>query len=40
MTELKENLYVIKINWKEKRTLGKANKVINVEKIIIGLKFF
>ena len=40
MTELKENLYVIKINWKEKRTLGKTNKVINVEKIIIGLKFF
>ena len=29
---------MLKINFKEKRTVGKANKGINVEKIIIGLK--
>ena len=27
-----------KINFKEKRTVGKANKGVNVEKITIGLK--
>ena len=32
-----EDLYTLKINWKGKRTVGKANKGINVEKII-GLK--
>ena len=26
----KENLYTLKINFKEKRTAGKANKEINV----------
>ena len=30
---------MFKINCKGKRTVGKANKVINVEKIIIGLKY-
>ena len=30
--------YTLKINCKRKRTVGKANKGINVEKIIIGLK--
>ena len=34
----KEDLYTLKINCKRKRTVGKANKGINVEKIIIGLK--
>ena len=34
----KEDLYTLKINCKGKRTVGKANKGINVEKIIIGLK--
>ena len=35
----KEDLYILKINCKGKRTVGKANKGINVEKImIIGLK--
>ena len=34
----KEDLYRLKINCKGKRTVGKANKGINVEKIIIGLK--
>ena len=34
----KEDLYTLKINWKGKRTVGKTNKGINVEKIIIGLK--
>ena len=29
---------MLKINCKEKRAVGKANKGINVEKIIIGLK--
>ena len=33
----KDDLYTLKINCKGKRT-GKANKGINVEKIIIGLK--
>ena len=36
----KEDLYMLKINCKGKRTVGKVNKGINVEKIIIGLKFF
>ena len=30
-------IYILKINNKEKRTVGKANKGINIEKII-GLK--
>ena len=34
----KEDLYTLKINCKRKRTVGKANKAINLEKIIIGLK--
>ena len=34
----KEDLYLLKINCKGKRTVGKANKGINVEKNIIGLK--
>ena len=34
----KEDLYTLKINCKGKRTVGKVNKGINVEKIIIGLK--
>ena len=34
----KEDLYMLKINCKGKRTIGKASKGINVEKIIIGLK--
>ena len=34
----KEDLYTLKINCKGKRTVGKANKGVNVEKIIIGLK--
>ena len=33
----KEDLYALKINCKGKRTVGKSNKGINVEKIIIGL---
>ena len=33
-----EDLYTLKINCKGKRTIGKANKGINVEKITIGLK--
>ena len=33
----KEDLYALKINYKGERTVGKANKGINVEKII-GLK--
>ena len=36
----KEDLYTLKSNQKGKRTVGKANKEINVEKIIIGLKIF
>ena len=38
--EVDKGLCTLKINWKEKRTVGKANKGINVEKIIIGLKIF
>jgi len=34
----KEYLHILKINCKEKRTVGKANKGINVQKLIIGLK--
>ena len=34
----KEDLYTLKINCQGKRTVGKANKGINVENIIIGLK--
>ena len=34
----KEDLYTLNINCKGKRTIGKANKRINVEKIIIGFK--
>ena len=33
-----EDLYTLKINWKGKRTIGKANKGINAEEIIIGFK--
>ena len=33
-----EDLYTLKTDCKEKRTVGKANKGINVEKITIGLK--
>ena len=33
----KEDLYMLKINCKGKRT-GEGNEGINVEKIIIGLK--
>ena len=35
-----EDLYTLKINCKGKRTVGKANKGVSVEKIITGLKFF
>ena len=34
----KEDLYILKNNCKGKSTVGKANKGINIEKIIIGLK--
>ena len=34
----KKDLYTLKINCKGKRTVGIANKGINVEKIIIGFK--
>ena len=34
----KEDLYRLKINCKGKRTVGKANKEINVEKIIVCFK--
>ena len=34
----KEDLFTLKINCKGKRTVRKANKGINVEKIIVGLK--
>ena len=34
----KEDLYTLKINCKGKRIVGKANKGINGDKIIIGLK--
>ena len=33
-----EDLYILKVNCKRKRTVEKANKGINVEKIIISLK--
>ena len=33
----KEDLYILKINCKGKRTIGKAKKWINLEKVI-GLK--
>ena len=33
-----KDLCTLRINCKGKRTVGKANKGINVEKIIIGLK--
>ena len=33
-----KDLYTLKINCKGKRTVGKANKGISVEKIKIGLK--
>ena len=36
----KKDSYMLKINCKGKRTIGKAKKGINVEKIIIGLKKF
>ena len=34
----KEDLYILKINCKGKRTVGKADQGISVEKIIIYLK--
>ena len=34
----KEDLYMLKINWKVKRLVRKENKGINVEKIIISLQ--
>ena len=37
LIEVDEDLYTLKINCKGKRTIGKANKEINVEKVIIGL---
>ena len=33
LIEVDEDLYTLKINCKGKRTVGKANKGINVEKI-------
>ena len=36
----KEDLYTLKINCKGKRIVGKANKGINGDKIIIGLKIY
>ena len=36
--EVDKKTYTLKINCKGKRTAGKANKGINVEKIIIILK--
>ena len=36
--EVDEDLYTLKINCKGERTVGKANKGVNVEIIIIGLK--
>ena len=33
-----KDLYTLKINFKGKRTVGKANKGINLEQIIIGFK--
>ena len=29
---------MLKINWKGKRTVGKTNKGINLEKVLIGFK--
>ena len=37
---VKENLYTLKINCKGKRTVGKANKGINLEKNNNSLKIF
>ena len=34
--DVDKDLYTLKVNYKGKRTAGKANKGINVEKIIIG----
>ena len=34
----KDDLYTLIINFKGKRTVGKANKGTNVEKIVIDLK--
>ena len=36
--EVDKKTYTLKINCKGKRTAGKVNKGINVEKIIIDLK--
>ena len=36
--EVDKDLYTLKINCKGKRTVGKANKRIDIEKMIIGLK--
>ena len=36
--KLNRGRYALKINCKGKRIVGKANKGIDVEKIIIGLK--
>ena len=38
LNKVDKDLYTLKINYKGTRTVGKANKGINVEKIIIGLK--
>ena len=35
----KEDSYTLKIYCKGKRAVGKANKGINIEKNIIGLKY-
>ena len=37
--EVGKDLYTLKVNCKGKRIVGKANKGISVEKIIIGLIF-
>ena len=36
--EVDKDLYTLRINCKGERTVGKANKGINVERIIIGLQ--
>ena len=36
----KEDLYILKINCKGKRTVGKADQGISVEKIIIDFKIY
>ena len=36
----KKDSYMLNINCKGKRTVGKAKKGINVEKIMIGFKIF